>query len=395
MAQIGVYRAAEGEYLDLSDKEQANWAREHYPAIMADRAVGMSEQYQFMPSWRIAERLDRQFGMRLVEVGQQFSRSRNPAGQEHIMKFRFPSSLVKLDKVGDSAPELVVLNSHNGRSTIRAYAGVFRLVCANGMVVSERSFGHIKLRHFGEANSFDEFGRLLDVLANRMVALDERMALMREVTLTRNQQRQLAEELIKRRGSPDWLKPDMVLSARRPEDDVDETGQRSLWLTFNVLQENLTKGDISDDPQAGRRRRSIRAITGARAHVLTNEAIWAGLEDFIEDGFPKVASKVFEPVDAQAPVLVPVAPIEDAEVMPVEAPRQPEGGDEPEAPQAGQEAGKLEAAEPQPLTEQEFDALLKEATYEELEALTELQKSSLTAGQRKKLSSRKSYLKRK
>lgn len=299
MVQMNNYRTAENEFLDLRKPETADWMKATYPAIMADRPVGMSDNYQFMPSYKIAQNLSDHFGMGLVSVGQQFSRRRNPAGQEHFMKFRLPSSLATLKNVGDSAPELVIMNSHNGRSTIRAYAGVFRLVCANGMVVSERSFGQLKFRHFGIENTFAEFGKVLSVMARNMTVLDARMAKMKEVMLTPHQQNQLAKELMKIRKVPDWVESKSMLEARRPEDQREEDGKRSLWVTFNVLQESLTNSNITREFE-DQRNRSIRPLTGARATILTNERLWAGLEFFIDNHFKKLASETFQQVEGVA-----------------------------------------------------------------------------------------------
>lgn len=303
MTFIGKFRADESEFIDVTDKETRSWLGNHFPAIMAERPVNMSDNYQFMPSYQIAEILQKNFDMRLHEVHQQWSRSRDPRGQEHYMKFRMPSGLVNLSKVGDSLPELVIMNSHNGRSTIRAYAGIFRLVCSNGMVVSERSFGQIKLRHFGERNSFDEFRKVLLGMAGNMAVLDNRMGLMSEIMLTKHMQNQLAKAMMEARKVPGWLDAKDVLEARRAEDATDDAGKRSLWTTYNVVQENLTNRAISVPVEGTNRSRAIRPITGARADVLTNEKLWSTLEDFIQEKFPKLAKEAFAKPDEAQPEL--------------------------------------------------------------------------------------------
>lgn len=293
---IGKYRTAEEDFIDMTSKDARQFLATNYPAIMNERPINMSDEYQFMPSFKIAENLQSMFDLKLVEVHQQFSRRRDPRGQEHYMKFRLPSGLSELTKVGDSKPELVIMNSHNGRSTIRAYAGVFRLVCSNGMVVSERSFGQIKLRHFGERNSFEEFSKIIGGMAERLAVLDSRMALMNELILTKHMQNQLAKEMIKVRKAPDWLEAKDVLEARRVDDATSEDGKRSLWLTYNVIQENLTSRTINHTAQDVRAR-SIRPLSGARADLTTNERLWATLESFLEEKFPKVAKEAFEAVE--------------------------------------------------------------------------------------------------
>ena len=52
--------------------------------------------------------------------------------------------------VGDSIPEMVLINSNNGSRAFRFEAGIFRLVCENGMIIKEADFGSIRQVHMGE-----------------------------------------------------------------------------------------------------------------------------------------------------------------------------------------------------------------------------------------------------
>lgn len=361
VAKIGIYREAEANFLDINDREVQNWLAANYPAIMADRPVNMSEGYQFMPSHRIASILQNDFDMRLVEVGQQFSRSRDPRGQEHFMKFRMPSSLSTLRRVGDSQPELVLMNSHNGRSTIRAYAGVFRLVCSNGMVVSTESFGPLRLRHFGEKNSFAAFRELLNGVARGMSVLDARMELMKATVLTKHQQNQLAKLMMLSRNCPDWVQAKDVLEHHRQEDAPLEDGRRDLWLTFNVIQENLVSRTVESTLENARARQ-IRPITGARASILTNERLWIQLESFIESNFPRLAKESFEQIEGSA----------------VEV--------EPETDRMTAQEGDLTIS---------FEDVMESKNYQTfLKRLELTDAGSFSQEQKKKISSRKSYLKK-
>src|ERR1700731_5292278 len=55
----------------------------------------------------------------------------------------------RLTAVGDSLLEVVLINSHDGSSQYSLQAGVFRLVCSNGMVVADSLLDAIKIRHTG------------------------------------------------------------------------------------------------------------------------------------------------------------------------------------------------------------------------------------------------------
>jgi hypothetical protein len=361
------YRTAEGDVLDIRTEEARGFLTTNYPAITATRPVGMSEDYQFMPSFKIAETLIDRYGLALVSVSQQFSRRRDPRGQEHFMRFRLPST-IDLRAVGDSVPELVISNSHNGRSTLKAYAGVFRLVCSNGMVIAEKSFGKIVMRHFGEANNWDAFSGTLDTMGSRLQSMDRRMGFMDALMLTSPQQNKLARLMMKSRGVPNWVEPHMVLKARRGLEDVASDGRRSLWMTYNVLQESLAESRDVAFQRAGARARSLRPLSGARAQVLVNEALWGAMELFLASEFPDFAGGVVD-MNGEELKAPPVALVAPEDHQPVED---------------AQESCVLRP----------FDQLIALA-YADMATISDDELKSLSADEKKKLSSRKSYLKKK
>lgn len=335
---IGNYRTGEGETLDMNNGETREWLTKNYPAIMANRPVGMSEGYQFMPTWKLALGLQENFGMQVVSVGQQFSRKRDPSGQEHFVKLRMPAK-VELS-VGDSVPEMVLFNSHNGRSKIKAYAGIFRMVCANGMIVSESSFGKIDVRHFGEANNYAVFEELLGKMSERFMTLDERLNLMRQTILTVGQQHQLARMVMEYRKTPNWVNPEQLILHHREADAPMEDGRRNLWLTFNVVQENLTTREDVALEMEGVRRRALRPLQGARANILVNERIWDGLEQWLTRNMPAMG---VVPNTLLLPKAVEAEPIEDAEIVSETAPQKEDAPAEPVvAEDAAQEAAGQE-----------------------------------------------------
>ena len=56
---------------------------------------------------------------------------------KHLIRFRHPDSFNAIQKVGDSVPEVVLVNSHDGTSAYKLSAGLFRFVCSNGLMVSD------------------------------------------------------------------------------------------------------------------------------------------------------------------------------------------------------------------------------------------------------------------
>lgn len=357
---IGAYRTGDNEFMDLHSQTTIDFLNANYPAVMAQSYdQKLSAEYQFLSTFEVATQLQDRFGLRLVYASQQKSSRRDPNFQEHVLRFQFPDTgPVQLKNVGDSHPELVLANSHNGRSAIKFYAGIFRLVCSNGMVVADQDFGRIRVRHFGN-EALGKFKALMDDTSRRMAVLDARIKKMQGLILKPGEQATLARMMMEARSAPGWLEPAMVLEARRPQDEGTSEGNRSMWTTFNVLQENLSNQHLEFRPEGGRPG-FMRPISGSMRDLKLNEGLWLKLEEFIEARFPEVAGEIVEgePVEQ----FVPEA--EDQDSVPV-APAM-----------------------------RSFDELMA-LTYDEMVNVSVPEYEALSPEQRKKYASKKSYLKRK
>lgn len=273
--------------------------RKRFPAIFnTRRSVNVSEDYQLYRSDQVIDIMhDR--GLKLVEVGQErvsWSRKRHPHTQIHIMRFRDPRFGRKGFGVGDSWPEIVVKNSHDGRCLFSATAGVFRLVCSNGMVIPDVTLGAVSRRHYGEANAFEKVREIIAELPKAVKRVSDIIVSWDELTLSERQQIAMAKKLMEIKmpsgytRCPDWLKPQALLEHRRDADAPAKDGTRSAWLTFNVLQEALTNSTISHQPAEGRAR-SIRPINGVVDNIGMNSRLWTTAEAYV-NGLTKGKQKV-------------------------------------------------------------------------------------------------------
>jgi hypothetical protein len=62
-----------------------------------------------------------------------------------------------------------------------------------------------------------------------------------------------------------------LLSPRRPEDQAN-----NLWLAFNIVQENLIRGGVSDNRyDRAKRLRTVRLLRGIDSKVNINKGLWA------------------------------------------------------------------------------------------------------------------------
>jgi hypothetical protein len=289
-----VYRNNDGIKID-SDLKKA------FPAIFnTRRAVTVSEDYKLYRSDKIIT-IMQDHGMQLVEVGQErmgWSKKRQPHTQIHTMRFRHPDFNRKnFAQVGDSIPEVLVKNSHDGRCLFQAMAAVFRLACLNGMVVPDVNLGAIRRRHFGEANDFAKVQEIIADLPKAVALISERIDRWEGVSLDPREQAKLAKLMADTKmpsgssRSRDWLTPELLLEHRRDADAPNADGSRSLWKTFNVLQEALTNATIRHEV-AGQRTRSIRPILGVVDNIGTNQRLWSTADTYLE-GLAKKRKLVF------------------------------------------------------------------------------------------------------
>jgi hypothetical protein len=210
------------------------------------------------------------FGVQQARV-----RTEDKAGfQKHMIKFRRRDDALskgEAQRVGEVRAEVVLVNSHDGSSSFQLYAGLFRLVCLNGMVVGE-NVQSVRVPH-----SVRAVAGVIDAtqtLAQQAVEVFPLIDAMKARDLTRVERLELAEEaLALRHGvgeSP--ISPELALRPIRHGDVGTD-----LYTTYNVLQEKLIRGGdrVVIKTEAGHlRRQTTRAVTGIDGNVQLNRALW-------------------------------------------------------------------------------------------------------------------------
>jgi hypothetical protein len=93
----------------------------------------------------------------------------------------------ELPQVGDSLLEAIITNSHDGRTKLQVGAGLYRLVCSNGLVVPMQELVNINQRHMNiqmdEVNQitekFIQISPIIERSVNRMMekelSMDEKI----------------------------------------------------------------------------------------------------------------------------------------------------------------------------------------------------------------------------
>jgi len=234
-----------------------------------------SERYTYIPTSAVIDGL-RANGFEPTFAKQGNSRIAGKAEYtKHLLRFRYQGQAGSLRRAGETYPEVVLVNSHDGTSAYQLMAGMFRMVCLNGMVVADRGFTTIKVPHKG-----DVVGQVIEgsftVLEESKRALDQADA-WAGVSLSRDEQIVMAESAHVLRfgdegGPVNPIKPEQLLAVRRQEDT-----SRDLWTTTNVLQENAIRGGLQAwgrDANNRRRRVTTREVRGIDQDVRLNRALW-------------------------------------------------------------------------------------------------------------------------
>jgi hypothetical protein len=257
----------------------------HYaPSAMATAPhASRSDRYTYIPTMNIIEGMMRE-GFQPFKASQSSSRIEGKeAFTKHMIRFRHQTSAALA--VGDSVPEIVLINSHDGTSAYKLVAGVFRLVCSNGLVVAESTTGSIAIHHKGNIleNVIEGSYRIVEDSKKALGAI----GVWGNLQLTTGEQTAYAEAAHTMRFADSEGKVTTPITAaqllrpRRAEDDAAD-----LWHTMNRVQENVIRGGlhgVQRDP-GGRRLRAVttREVKGIDQDVKLNRALWQLAERMAE-----------------------------------------------------------------------------------------------------------------
>lgn len=246
--------------------------RAYVPSAFAEKPFfGMSERYAFVPTYKVITAL-RAEGFEPIQAQQSTART---AGKQdytkHMIKFANVSAKNQITKVGDSIAQVCLVNSHDGSSIYNLLAGLWRLACSNGLMVSEGDYNSVSVRHTGDIVA-EVINGSFQVIESASRA-GERAAEWKAITLDRNEANAFADAALKLRwdGSEDHHAPiigERLLQSRRPED-----AEPNLWNVFNRVQEHLVKGGNRGRTAKGRRQ-TTRPVNAIGDNVKLNRALW-------------------------------------------------------------------------------------------------------------------------
>ena len=204
--------------------------------------LGLSDHYSFVPTMNVVRDLQT-MGWDCVDAKQVKARKKSTNGyQKHMLTFEHPK--YKVEGV-EEYPQLLLTNSHDGGNAFQLSAGIFRLVCSNGLVIKTEDYGTQRLIHKGYS-----FEAVQEMVEGFIATIDEtmtRITAMKRTQLDKDQMTEFAKQAaLLRFTSKSYNEEnidkvvyiDELLEATRKEDDGN-----AVWEVFNRVQERLVGGN--------------------------------------------------------------------------------------------------------------------------------------------------------
>lgn len=188
--------------------------------------------------------------------------------QKHLVRLSNPTLLSS--KHRDLKLQLVITNSHDGLSAFTIKLGIFRLVCANGLMVGT-TFESISLRHTGTI--IEQVDQAVERMVAQVNKLDAAITKMKDTVLTPEQSTAFIARAIKLRYENKSFN-DVDFPTLRPED----TGN-NVFVLYNRIQESLVRGG-NQVRSNNNRLRQARGLTNITALTKLNENLFDLASEF-------------------------------------------------------------------------------------------------------------------
>jgi hypothetical protein len=202
------------------------------PVTTETHIEGLTPRYSHISTSRIADTL-RQAGWEFSDGTTRRARTPERAAHAaHVLRFRNAN----VPTVNGNIVEAVVLNSHDGSTAFELGFGIYRIACANGLVVRTATVGSVRLVHSGL--NLDNVFTAARNLADRAPEVASTIERWSNTRLDHDLSLQMSSRMAKARWGSRFVEADL-LSPRRMEDTTTD-----LWTTFNRVQESVIRGGM-------------------------------------------------------------------------------------------------------------------------------------------------------
>ena len=270
--------------------------REIAPSIFSTKpSPEVSTKYSHIPTDKLIDDMDL-LGWKVIDAKEVNARQKSTIGyQKHLVVFRNPDIVInqmpkniresitsptgyrrtdgtfaKKNPIDTVFPQILLTNSHDGKNAFTFTAGLFRMICENGLVVSTNEFEKVAIRHMGY--DFDELQKQINEMVERLPLTVESMNNMIDTKMEQESILKFAKEMLAVRFPEDELRRitidmDEFITPVRPEDKGDD-----LWSVFNTIQEKIIEGDF--EYTVGVKHRKARQIKNFKQDMDLNSKMF-------------------------------------------------------------------------------------------------------------------------
>jgi len=256
------------------------------PAVLTEtKSPETSGKYGFVNTMQAMQILG-DYGFRPTKAMQQPSRKpENKPFAMHCISFAHDDDL--RNPYNETRPEIILYNSHDGKSALKLFAGAYRFICSNGIVAGDGF--QSKMRHSKKtANGFEN---LLKDTAESLPRMMQRIATLQETETAANvldfaynaaklRWEMAPNELAENAETGTYYDKNTIgglLGARR----FDDQGTNA-WKVFNRVQENIMRGgpDIlsltkkAKETGQGWKYRKAKAVSSLPETIRLNRELW-------------------------------------------------------------------------------------------------------------------------
>jgi hypothetical protein len=238
-------------------------------------APTVSDKFTHIPTHKVIEDMA-ELGWSVVDAKE--VKARKGIGfQKHLVVFRNPDVVIN-GADGDTVfPQILLTNSNDGKNAFTFTAGLFRVICENGLVISTEQFNDVKMRHMGY--TFEELQTQIRAMVEQLPLTVESMNKMKAVELDETSIVEFATKALATRFKEEELENikvdlDKLLEPTRPEDKGND-----LWSVFNVIQEKILEGDFQY--MSGTKIRKARKVKNFKQDMEINQKLFAVAAEFI------------------------------------------------------------------------------------------------------------------
>ena len=259
----------------LSKKELSEMA----PSIFTmTPSTEVSEKYTHIPTEQVIDDMEL-LGWKPVDAKEVKARTKNTQGvQKHMLVFRNDDVVINGQDGDVVYPQILITNSHDGKNAFQFTAGLFRMICENGLVIATDEFADLKMRHMGY--TFEDLQVLIRGMVEKLPLTVESMNKMKLVELEEEQMFNLAKSFLDIRveGTKNTFNDQAiqdVLSVQRKNDEGN-----MLWEVFNRVQENIIEGNFEYKTPKGKVRQA-RVIKNFKQDQDVNKKMFSKALEFV------------------------------------------------------------------------------------------------------------------